>query len=71
MEKSESLSVEQDTIALLEFGSSKQQLKLKDPSFAGVVIEVEKALGAIGQDVSVLCAGKSQTGSKETFVLVG
>lgn len=67
--KSPSSEVEQKTVALLEFGSSKQQLKLKDPSFPGVVVEVEKALGAIGRDVSVLCAGKSPTGSKETFVL--
>ena len=55
--------------ALLEFGASKQQLKLVDPTFTSAVIEVEKALGAIGKDVSVLCPGKSPTGSKDVFVL--
>ena len=49
--------------------TSKQQLKLEDPSFTAVVIEVEKALGAIGRDISVLCPGKSPSGSKEVFVL--
>ena len=55
--------------ALLEFGGSKQLLKLVDPTFKAAVIEVEKALGTIGKDVSVLCPGKSTTGSKDVFVL--
>lgn len=59
----------QTVTVLLEFGTSKQQLKLEDPSFTAVVIEVEKALGAIGRDISVLCPGKSPSGSKEVFVL--
>ena len=59
----------QTVTALLEFGTSKQQLKLEDPSFTALVITVEKALGAIGKDISILCPGKSPSGSKEVFVL--
>ena len=65
----ESQQESQLTVALLEFGSSKQQLKLTDCSFAAVVVEVEKALGLLGMDISVLCAGKSPTGSKDTYIL--
>ena len=54
--------------ALLEFGASKQWLKLKDPTFTGTVIDVEKVLSATGKDVSILCPDKSPTGSKEVFV---
>ena len=56
----------QRTVALLEFGSSKQ---LTDCSFAAVVIEVDNAFGTLGKDISVLCAGKSPSGSKHTYVL--
>ena len=69
MEHQEDPQVLHTITALLEFGASKQQLKLKDPTFTGTVIDVEKALGAIGKDVSILCPGKSPTGSKEVFVL--
>ena len=43
--------------------------QLVDPTFTAAAIEVEKALGAIGKDVSNLCPGKSPTGSKDVFVL--
>ena len=38
-------------------------------SFSACVIEVEKALGTLGMDISVLSAGKSPSGSKDTYVL--
>ena len=67
--ENESQRESQVIVALLEFGSSKQQLKLKDCSFATIVVEIEKALGTLGADISVLCAGKSPTGSKDTYIL--
>ena len=69
--ENESQQESQVIVALLEFGSSKQQLKLKDCSFATIVAEVEKALGTLGADISVLCAGKSPTGSKDTYSRYG
>ena len=56
-------------MASLEFGASKQQLKLKEPAFTATAFDVEKVLGAIGKDFSILCHSKSPTRSKEVFVL--
>ena len=71
MEQNEQeLQESQLIVALLEHGSSKQQFKLTDCSFTACVIEVEKALGTLGMDISVLSAGKSPSGSKDIILQV-